>query len=276
MTRAKAHHIYVLPIFEELPMVGGYRSFITGNLQTDFGNYNIQILTQPGIDACRQFWQDLIHALVAAHAPMDALFAYELMGEFYVNNAWPPMDKTSGMVQTANGLTYDMANPLARVALQNDNMVFYANSMRNAIDSLNPNALVVIGFFPYNGTNPPPFPAIAASDVDFIDLHGSPDTAGTTIDQLVAGWQINGDLRKPLILGEYDAFTNVFPTTVQAAAGLEAWQVGSCSTGIDGWILWTWDTEPGELPGLSIWSALSGNGDINNALAPLNRPNPCI
>lgn len=29
MTRAKTHHIYVLPIFEELPMAGGYRDFIT-------------------------------------------------------------------------------------------------------------------------------------------------------------------------------------------------------------------------------------------------------
>ena len=37
MTRAKAHHIYVLPIFEELPWAGGYRDFITGDLETNFG-----------------------------------------------------------------------------------------------------------------------------------------------------------------------------------------------------------------------------------------------
>jgi hypothetical protein len=275
MTRAKAHHIYVLPIFEELPMAGGYRDFITGDLETNFGTHNIQFLTQPGIDACRRFWQDLVKALAAAHAPMDALFAYELVGEFAILNDSPPMDKTSGTIQTANGSTYDLADPVARVALQNDNMVFYAKAMRDAIKSLNPNAIVVMGFFSYNGTNPPPFPAIANSEVDFIDLHGWPDSSGTTIEQQVANWQVNGDLRKPIIMGEYDGFTDVFPTTTQAADGLKAWQIASCSVGFDGWILWTWDTEPNELPGLNIWSALSGNGEINHALAPIYRPNPC-
>jgi len=275
MTRAKAHHIYVLPAFEELPMAGGYRDFITDDLETNFGTHNIQFLTQPGIDACRKFWQDLVQALVAAHAPMDALFAYELVGEFAILNDLPPMDKTSGTIQTANGSTYDLADPVARVALQDDNMVFYAKAMRDAIRSLNPNAIAVMGFFSYNGTNPPPFPAIANSDVDFIDLHGWPDTSGTTIEQLVANWQVNGDLRKPIIMGEYDGFVDVFPTTTQAADGLKAWQIASCSAGFSGWILWTWDTEQNELPGWNTWSALSGNGEINHALAPIYRPNPC-
>lgn len=206
---------------------------------------------------------------------MDALFAYELVGEFAILNDLPPMDKTSGTIQTANGSIYDLADPVARVALQNDNMVFYAKAMRDAIKSLNPNAIVVMGFFSYNGTNPPPFPAIANSEVDFIDLHGWPDSSGTTIEQQVANWQVNGDLRKPIIMGEYDGFTDVFPTTTQAADGLKAWQIASCPAGFDGWILWTWDTEPNELPGLNIWSALSGNGEINHALAPIYRPNPC-
>ena len=275
MMRAKAHNIYVLPIFEELPWAGGYRDFITGDLETNFGTYNIQILTTPGVNACQQFWTDLITNLVAAHAPMDALFAYELMGEFYINNDWPPMDKTSGTIQTANGSTYDLSDPLARVTMQNDNMLFYAKSMRDAIHSLSPTAIADMGFFEYNGTNPAPFPAIASSDVDFIDLHGWPDGSGTSIDQLLTYWQVNGDFRKPIIMGEYDGFQDVFPTTVQAADGLKAWQIASCNAGFSGWILWTWDTEPNELPGMDIWSALSGSGEINQALAPVNRPNPC-
>ena len=211
-----------------------------------------------------------------AHAPLDPLLAYELMGEFYIDNSSPPMDETSGTVQTANGSTYDLSDPVARVTMQNDNMIFYANAMRNAIHSLNPNAIVVMGFFEYNGTNPPPFPAIASSDVDFIDLHGSPDNSGTTIDQLLSSWQVNGNFTKPIIIGEYDGFTDVFPTTSQAADGLKGWQIASCSSGISGWILWSWDLEPNVLPGLSIWSALSGNGEIDQALAPVNRPNACI
>jgi hypothetical protein len=276
MMRAKAHNIYVLPIFSELPWAGGYRDFITGDLQTNFGTYNIQILTTPGVKACQQFWTDLIDGLVAAHAPMDALLAYELMGEFYIDNSMPPMDKTSGTVQTANGSTYDLSDPVSRVALQNDNMVYFAKSTRDAIHSLNPSAIVVMGFFEYNGTNPPPYPAIATSDIDFVDLHGWPDSAGTSIDQLVANWQVNGDFRKPIVMGEYDGFQDVYPTTAQAADGLKAWQVASCNSGFSGWMLWTWDTDPNELPGLNIWSALSGSGEINQALAPVNRPNACI
>ena len=103
MTRAKAHHIYVLPIFEELPMAGGYRDFVSGDLETNFGTHNIQFLTRPGIDACRKFWQDFVQALVAAHAPMDALFAYELVGEFAILNDLPPMDKTSGTYRRRTG-----------------------------------------------------------------------------------------------------------------------------------------------------------------------------
>jgi len=275
MVRAKAHHIYVLPIFEELPLAGGYRDFITGELQVNFGTHNIQFLTQPGVDACRKFWQDLVQGLVAAHAPMDALLAYEITGEFAILNDSPPMDRASGTVQTANGSTYNLSDPVARVALQNDNMVFYANAMREVIRSLNPDAIVVMGFFSYNGLNPPPFPAIANSDMDFVDLHGWPDSSGTTVAQLVANWQVNGDFRKPIIMGEYDGFTDVFPTPALAADGLKSWQIASCSAGFDGWILWSWDTEPNELPGLNIWSALSDNGEINHALAPLLRPNPC-
>ena len=206
---------------------------------------------------------------------MDALFAYDVVGEFYIDNSSAPMTQTSGTVQTANGSSYDLSNQAARIALQNDNMVFYANKMVDTIHSLNPGALTVMGFFTYNGTNPPPFPAIATANIDFIDLHGSPDTSGATIQQLVSTWQVSGYNAKPLILGEYDGFTDVFPTTALAAAGLKAWQIASCSVGFSGWILWSWDTEPNELPGLNIWSALSGNGEINQSLAPLNRLNPC-
>ena len=85
----------------------------------------------------------------------------------------------------------------------------------------------------------------------------------------------NGYGAKPIILGEYDGFADVHPTPALAAASLKDWQIASCSAGFSGWILWTWDTEPNELPGLNIWSALSGNGEINQSLAPLYRANPC-
>ena len=49
------------------------------------------------------------------------------------------------------------------------------------------------------------------------------------------------------------------------------WQVESCHYGFDGWIFWTWDDyeEPG------FFNALLDNGKIEQALAPLTRPDPC-
>jgi hypothetical protein len=47
--------------------------------------------------------------------------------------------------------------------------------------------------------------------------------------------------------------------------------VESCHYGFDGWIFWTWDDN--EEPG--FFNALLDNGKIEQALAPLTRPDPC-
>jgi hypothetical protein len=47
--------------------------------------------------------------------------------------------------------------------------------------------------------------------------------------------------------------------------------VESCNYGFDGWLLWTWDTEEQT----DFYSGLTGEGLINQVLAPVNRPNPC-
>ena len=46
--------------------------------------------------------------------------------------------------------------------------------------------------------------------------------------------------------------------------------MASCEFGFDGWLLWTWDT--GEQT--ELWNGMSENGEINAALAPVNRPDP--
>jgi len=40
---------------------------------------------------------------------------------------------------------------------------------------------------------------------------------------------------------------------------------------IDGWMLWTWDTN--EQP--DLWNAMSDGGVIDQALSPKTRPDPC-
>ena len=45
----------------------------------------------------------------------------------------------------------------------------------------------------------------------------------------------------------------------------------SCDYGYDGWLLWTWDTEEQT----DFYNGLTGEGQVNQALAPVNRPDPC-
>ena len=40
---------------------------------------------------------------------------------------------------------------------------------------------------------------------------------------------------------------------------------------IDGWMLWTWDTN--EQP--DLWNAISDGNVIDQALSPKTRPDPC-
>ena len=49
------------------------------------------------------------------------------------------------------------------------------------------------------------------------------------------------------------------------------WQVDSCQYGFDGWLLWTWDIYENN----EFYSANSDQGQISEALAPINRPDPC-
>ena len=72
-------------------------------------------------------------------------------------------------------------------------------------------------------------------------------------------------------MGEFGAVTSAHPSPAAALSALVAWQRDSCPYGIDGWLLWTWDTD--EQP--ELWNALRGGGVIEQGLAPKSRPDPC-
>ena len=75
---------------------------------------------------------------------------------------------------------------------------------------------------------------------------------------------VGGTTRKPLLMGEFGAFKGPYGSPADAASALAAWQAASCPYGIDGWLVWTWDTD--EQP--ELWNAQSGGGAIASALAP--------
>jgi hypothetical protein len=286
LARAKAHHLKAILVPNDLPRLGGYLQMVDPACALSWpGCWNLEYTTTAGVAAEVKFWQDFIRALVAQHAPMDAVFAYQLREEFWYPDAsfavsWAtlPQLPTSGLFTAANGKTYDMSDPTARQQLKNDSLVYWTDRTRAAIQQLVPGALVGVGFV--SGANPyvPPFTAIASSSADYIDGHTGPGE-GTTLLQDMTGWgKPAGPSAKPVIMGEFEARTTPFPLETDAAAGLKQWQIDSCRNfGFRGWMLWSWDTNDldGYAPDGKHWYATAGTGEVNRQLAPGLRRDPC-
>lgn len=275
LARAHEHGLYVILTQDWLPDGGRYA--FEGD--PDIESINALYLSRGGVDANVRFFTDFVQALLDRGAALDALWAYELRNELYFQADAAPFSLHSGIVTTANGESYDLADPAAHTRMLEENLVSWADTMRAAIRTLDPTALVTIGFFEPYGPNPSRIgderiietgAVIADSSLDFIDLHGYP---GGSIDlgQLAENFKLPTLTEKPIVLGEFGAFSNVYPTAEIAAQALISWQAASCPLGFDGWLFWTWDAGGGG----QVWNGTDADAVIANALAPVNRPDPC-
>jgi hypothetical protein len=116
-----------------------------------------------------------------------------------------------------------------------------------------------------------PLSAFDRTALDFLDLHTYPGW-----DLPLAQYAENfglGCSRKPIVIGEIGAYQFAYRNVAEAAAGLQAWQAASCAYGIDGWLLWTWDTPTPVEP--RMWSATAEGDYLARALGPHARPDPC-
>jgi hypothetical protein len=119
------------------------------------------------------------------------------------------------------------------------------------------------------------YPAIANSSADFVDIHAYPISGELSLPQVMENYGFTGYQRqKPVMMGEFGAFKQDYPDVSNAALVLKDWQRQSCPYSVKGWLLWTWDTEePEQVP--PLWAALSHAAEINLALEPWARPDPC-
>jgi hypothetical protein len=284
LRRAQKHAIFVIFTQDWLPSQGGYdASCPTSPSSPPFESVNALNLCSGGIAAASRFHTDFVQALIQLGAPISTILAYELRNEYYYASDARPFTSSSGIVTAANGLTYDMADPAARQHLMDDGLVYLTDQLRAAIVAVDPTALVTVGFFWPQTPNPTRigdtrvisvYPAIAQSTADFVDIHGYVIGGDLTIDQLVQNYGFVGyQQRQPVVMGEFGVFMNAATTIGEAAADLKNWQQVGCSYGIKGWLLWTWDTD--DPAAGDVWNATSGDGSINQALAPQYRPDPC-
>ncbi len=279
LKRARANGIYVLLEPGDLPAAGGYIKILDSTWSEDFSGNSAPYLRAGGVRANVQQWRDLIAELVRQGAPLDAILAYELRNEVFFEADFPPLSLESGVVQTANGASYDMASSEDKQRMMGEGLVYWIDTLRTEILKLDPNALVTVGFFWPQKPHPARIgdprlietrPAIWESTADFIDLHPYPGW-DLNLSEYVDNFGMAGMQEKPIIMGEFGAARSSYADEAAAARALHDWQVESCKYGFDGWLLWTYDTE--EQP--EFYSGLSGKGLIDQALIPVNRPDPC-
>jgi hypothetical protein len=273
--RAKRHRMLVIltstfPPQRYMAMIG------TNPLVADV---NRIFLTSGGVTAFAAYWRDLVLELRRQHAPLDDVLAYDIQNEPALVTNNPPLTLSSGRLRAPNGRTYDLSDPAAKQRLVGDALVTFVDRVRAAIRRVDPTALVETSFFEPQGPNPSRIgdprvvdtkAVIERSTLDFVDLHAYPGLA-LTFPQYMQNDGVSGPTRKPLIVGEMGAFKSAYDTPSQAAEALTAWQAASCPYGIQGWLVWTWDSD--EQP--ELWSAQSEGAAIGNALAPAKRSDPC-
>ena len=276
---AKANGIYILLEPGDLPATGGYIELLDSTWSGDFAGGSASYLRTGGLRANIQHWRDLIGELVRQGAPLDAIFAYELRNEVFFESNFPPFSLTSGVVQTANGATYDMASEEDKQRMMDEGLVYWIDTLTTAIIKIDPTALVTVGFFWPQRPHPARMgdprrietrPAIWESSAHFIDLHPYPGWE-LTLPQYVDNFGMAGMEEKPIVMGEFGAARSAYATEAGAARALHDWQVDSCDYGFDGWLLWTYDTEEQT----DFYNGLTGEGLIDTVLMPANRPDPC-
>ncbi len=281
LRRAKRHRLFVVVTMGFLPAGTVYDDLLNRDTSDLVQNVNINYLTRGGIQAWQHFWQDAIKGLRARKAPLDDVLAYDIRNEIAFVADAPPFNLASGLVHAPNGRTYDLSDVGARDRLMEDGLVYYVNQVRAAIRRVDPTALVDASFFVPEVPNPTRVgdPRIVRTDgvidhssADLVDIHIYPGF-DLSLDQFMQNFGIGGPTKKVVVVGEYGAFRDAYPTAADGLAAMEELQAGTCRYGIDGWLLWTWDTtEAGE----SLWNATDAGGLLADGLAPKNRPEPCV
>jgi|GEM_PF-3235738 len=279
LQRAKQHGIVVMITDDWLPDRG---DFGPGCARYDqFELFNLLSLCAGGVLQTRQFFSAFVQGLVARKAPLEAILGFELRNEYFYDQNYLPFTLTSGLVTTANGSSYDMADPVARQRMMDEGLIYFTDTVASGIHELDPTALVTVGFFWPQSPNPTRlgdsrlvsvYPAMATTTADYVDIHAYP--TDISIDQMMQNFGMTGyQQAKPVLMGEYGVTQGAYPLIIDAAAVLEAWQIGSCPYHLRGWLLWTWDTDSPPYP--AFWTDQNGDGSIDRALAPASRPDPC-
>ncbi len=306
VNEAAVRGIYVLPSMDVFPQNTYYWTQVAGANADGFSNTNIasrnsQYMSRTHIAAKAEYMKQFAQALInRVGANESAILAYQSDNELFYEANKPPFDKLSGTAKPANGVVYDMSKPYDRQQAADASMVYYANLIKSELLTVNPNALMTIGFFTnravkktsydgfmtaYCSTNCKagvdyrvpgrPLALSMWSTVDFLDIHLYPPANPHVLSTDLSSIEEAG-FKKAYILGEFGALKSVYGNNINTAAtAMQNLRVSTCQEGAQGWLFWTWDTYE-NLASQSLFYKLNESGGaINNKMAPSVQPNPC-
>jgi hypothetical protein len=273
LRRAAVADVEVMLTIDYPPDRGRYGELLRAGPGSQTDGVNRFYLTEGGVRASAAFWGDLVSALVRRGAPLDAVVGYELLNEVTFAHRLQPLSLRTGTFTSPAGRRYRLASAEQRMRMLGDGLVYWIDTVRQAIGDLDPTALVGVGFaqpLEQRSIGPRLVRAVLErSQADFVDVHaysrlGLPWKAYAA----EAGFAAS---RKPLLMGELGAFRTAYPTVAEAARALRGRIEESCGYGFSGWLAWSWDARAQP----ELWSATTAGGALERSLAPHTWPSPC-
>jgi hypothetical protein len=281
LRRAKANGLFVMLRTDDLPHGSSYEHYLfVDHWRADIQSVNAEFLTAEGTEANRRYYQDLIQALMARGAPLCNVIGYSIRAEAFMDPTIPPFTFTSGSLTAANGQTYDLGNAQDVSRMVDDAFVYFVDQVRAAILTVDPTALVGIGFFAPQTPHPwrvgdtrltATRGVLTRSTADFVDFHPYPGEE-FTLPQFMENYGVDQPPAKVLMMSEFGADKRTYGSAARAAQSNADWQSESCDYGYDGWLWWTWDTVEQDPP---LWAAVEDGFTVAEALSPHTRPDPC-
>ncbi len=279
LTRLKAHDLVALPTSNDVPDPG-----FSDRLPCcePFGGYrNSLYLSQQGHEIAAEYWTELLAGLQQRGAPTNHIIGWQLANEQFVLRDVPPISVRVGSATGADGVSYDLSDDAAVETMVISNLRKYITTVGDAIRTIDPGALITMGFFSAEEQGAGriasdnrwvvPDQILQQSTLDFVDLHAYPGLGGTWEGIGAAYGMAGQSFSYPIILGEFGAFEDAYPTADGGAAAMARWQADSCELGFGGWLLWFWGADADD----EVITANVEGAAIGRAISPTVRPDPC-
>jgi len=215
---------------------------------------------------------------------LPAVFSYEIQNELCYFMDYEPLSLTNGTFNY-NGDDFDLSSEKEIQDLMDAQAINLCNHCVTEVKKIDSEAYVSVSVFTFNAvgrtgsvylksdtTSDDRVPArplaLTMSKLDFVDIHVYPHTTNSVqkdFQSIDFGEVIKDCPRtgKPLLLGEFGAFKNNFPTLPEAVNEVSEFAKKSFDRSFDGWAYWTYDTDEQD----RLWNGKSQNGEILTALA---------